>query len=135
MHSYDVALLRGAAIPAAAVGALLLVVSGLLAGTPGLIGAALGVGIVAAFFTVGLVVIAWASRISPQIMMMVAIVSYMIKIALLAIFVVAFAGSTAFNNRAFAAAVALSTLVWVGGEVRAFSRLRIPYVDPTVNRS
>ncbi len=134
MHSHDRAILRGAAVPAALAGAVLLLVSGLLAGASGVLGAGIGVGVVAAFFTVGLVVIAWASRISPQTMMMVAIVTYMIKIALLAIFVVAFAGTSAFSTTAFAASVAVSTLVWVGGEVRAFSRARIPYVDPTVTR-
>jgi ATP synthase protein I len=130
MHRYDVAILRGAAVPTA-VAALLLVLAGaLLAGAEGALGAGLGAVVVGAFFTVGVVAIAWASRISPFVMMQVAILTYLVKIALLGVLVVTLADTEAFNTRAFAAAVLVSTLVWVLAEVRAFSRLKMPYVEP-----
>jgi len=130
MHRYDVAILRGAALPTAVTGFLLVIVGGALAGLKGAIGAGLGVVLVALFFTIGLVAVARASRISPFAMMQVAIFSYLIKIALLGVFVVTLADTDAFNTRAFAAAVLVCTLVWVTAQVRAFGRLKMLYVEP-----
>jgi ATP synthase protein I len=130
MHKYDVAILRGAAIPTAAVAVALLVVSGLVAGGKGVLGAGLGALIVAAFFTAGVVAIGWASKISAFMMMQVAIFTYLVKIALLGLLVALLSDTEAFSTKAFAAAVLVSTLVWVMAEVRAFSKLKMLYVEP-----
>jgi ATP synthase protein I len=130
MQVHDVRILRGAAIPTAIAAVILAVVSAIVAGQKGLIGSILASVIVGAFFTVGMFVIARAGRISPQVMMQVAILSYMVKIALLFGFVVAFANATWFNPKAFAASLVASTLVWMGAQIRAFSKEKILYVDP-----
>ncbi len=135
MHRYDVAILRGAALPTAVAGVLLIGVAAVVAGTKGALGAALGVVVVALFFTAGLVAIAWASRISPFVMMQVAIFTYLVKIALLGVVVVTLADTKAFDTRAFASAVLVSTLVWIAAQVYAFTKLKILYVEPATGAS
>ncbi len=130
MQVHDAQILRGAAIPTAVVGVLLLVMGGVVAGTKGVIGAAVGVALVAAFFTAGLVVIGWASKVNPMMMMNVALFTYLVKIALLFVLLMMFQDTKAFDTKVFALSLLVSTLVWIGAEVRAFSRLKILYVDP-----
>jgi ATP synthase protein I len=130
MQVHDAQILRGAAIPTAAAGVVVVVVGAVLAGVKGLIGAGLGVVLVAAFFTAGLVVIGRVSRGNPYMLMNAALLTYLVKILLLAVLLVTLRDTTAFDTKAFAWAILVSTLVWVAAEVRAFSRLKIPYVEP-----
>lgn len=130
MHRNDIAILRGAAVPTLVVGLVLLIASTVVAGTKGAVGAALGVVVVLLFFTISVVVIAWASRISPFAMMQAAIFSYLVKIVLLAVLMRAIAGTTAFSTRVFAVTVLVSALVWVAAQVRVFSTLKMLYVEP-----
>lgn len=130
MHRYDVAILRSTAVPTFVAGVVLVVASAALAGPRGALGAASGVAVVAVFFTISLVAVAWASRISPFVMMQVAIFSYLVKIVLLGVLVAALANSDVFNTRAFALAVLVSTLVWIGAQMRAFMKLKMLYVEP-----
>lgn len=130
MQVHDAQILRGAAIPTAVAGLVLLVVGGLVAGGKGIIGAGFAVLVVAAFFTAGMVVIGWASRINPMMMMNAALFTYLVKIALLFLLLQAFADTKAFDTKVFAISLLVSTLVWIGAEVRAFSRLKILYVEP-----
>ena len=130
MHRYDVAILRGAAVPTLVTGLVLVAVSAALAGPKGAIGAGLGIAVVALFFTVGLVAIAWASKISPFAMMQAAIFSYLVKIVLLGVLISFISDTHAFSVRAFAVAVLLSTFVWIGSQIRTFSKLKMLYVEP-----
>lgn len=129
MQVHDARLLRGAAWPTAVVGVVLIVASGLLAGPKGLIGSALGVAVVAIFFSVGLVVIGWASQINPMLMMNVALLTYLVKIIVLGALLFAVRDTTAFDTKAFAWSVFVATLVWITAEIRAFTKLQLPYVD------
>lgn len=130
MHGHDARILRGAAIPTALVGLLAVGVSILLAGPRGGIGAALGVVIVGAFFTVSLLAVTYAARISPTVMMQAALFSYVVKILVLIVLVGALRGVTIWHPQAFAWTVIGCTLVWVAGEVRAFFKEKMLYVDP-----
>jgi ATP synthase protein I len=130
MNDHDVRILRGAAIPTGVVGLLVVAVSAGVAGGKGALGAVLGTLLVAAFFTVGVVVIAWASRINPFAMLNVAIATYLVKIALLAGVLVVLADTTVFETRAFAAAIALCTVTWTAAQVRAFGQEKFLYVEP-----
>jgi ATP synthase protein I len=130
MNRQDVAILRGAALPTAATAVVLVVVAGLLAGLPGVLGAVFGVGVVAVFFSVGILAIGAAARVSPLMMLNVALLTYLVKIILLAVLLVAFKDTTAFDTKAFAWSILVSTLVWIAAEMRTFSRQRILYVDP-----
>ena len=130
MNRQDVAILRGAALPTAATAVVLVVVAGLRAGLPGVLGAVFGVGVVAVFFSVGILAIGAAARVSPLMMLNVALLTYLVKIILLAVLLVAFKDTTAFDTKAFAWSILVSTLVWIAAEMRTFSRQRILYVDP-----
>ncbi|MEV7966161.1 hypothetical protein AB0O34_09275 [Sphaerisporangium sp. NPDC088356] len=130
MQANDVRALKGAAIPTIAVGLVVVVVAALMAGTKGALGAAIGVVVVAAFFTAGLVAVTWAGRVSPQLMMLAAVLGYLVKVVLLMVLLSSFSDATAFAPRAFGWSVVICTIVWTIGEVRAFLKLKMLYVDP-----
>jgi ATP synthase protein I len=132
MQTHDVRVLKGAAIPTAVVGAVVVVVAGLVAGGGGALGAALGVLLVAAFFTLGLLAVSLAGRISPQMMMIAALGGYIVKLLAIAMVLSAFRDATAWNPQALAWSVIVCTLVWTAGEARAFLKLRMLYVEPGV---
>lgn len=131
MQVNDARILRGAAIPTTAVGVLVTVLLAVLGGPKGLLGAVLGFAVVVAFFTVGLLVVTWAARTLPHALMNIALLSYLIKVGLLAVLLMVVRGTTLFDTRAFGWAALVSTLVWVAAEVRIFVRMKIFYTEPT----
>lgn len=130
MQANDVRLLKSAAIPALATGLVVAVVAAFLAGTAGLLGAVIGVFVVAAFFVIGLVAVAYASRISPAMMMVAAMATFFSKIIILALVLSSLGDVTAWHPMAFTWAVILCTIAWTVGEARGFMRLRMLYVEP-----
>ena len=130
MHEHDASILRAALIPTVAAGVLAVVVAAFVGGGKAALGAALGALVVVVFFTVGLVVVGRASRVSAYAAMDAAILTYLVKIGVLFAIIVAFKDTTLFDTKAFGLTVILCTLVWTGFEVRGFSRLQILYVDP-----
>lgn len=130
MQANDVRVLRSAALPTFAVGLLAVVVAAAAVGLKGAIGAGIGVALVALFFTVGLLVVSWAGRISPVAMMMAAVFGYLVKALLVMAFVRAFEDTTAFHPKAFAWTVIVCTVVWTVGEMRGFVKLKMLYVEP-----
>ncbi|MFC4589224.1 hypothetical protein [Sphaerisporangium corydalis] len=130
MQANDVRALKGAAIPTIAVGLIVVVVAALLGGGAGALGAAIGLAVVAVFFTAGLVAVTSAGRVSPQMMMLAAVLGYLVKVVLLMILLRSFAGATVFSPRAFGLAVIICTIVWTIGEIRAFLKLKLLYVEP-----
>lgn len=134
MDRHDARILRGAAIPTAAAGALAVLLSFLLAGGLGALGSLIGLGLVAVFFTVGMVALAYAARVSATVMMQVALVTYLVKILTLGALLFALAGTDAFDLKAFAWTVVACTVVWIAAQVRAFTREPMLYVDPNARR-
>jgi len=132
MQPNDVRVLKGAAVPTLAVGLVITIIAGAMAGVKGALGAGIGVVLVAAFFTVGLAVVSWAGRISPVAMMVAAILGYAIKVIVVMAILSAFAETTAFNSRVFALTAIACTLTWTVGEMYGFLRLRKLYVEPDV---
>jgi ATP synthase protein I len=130
MQEHDTAILRGAATPTAVVAVPLVAVAAVTAGGKGALGAALGVLLVAVFFTIGVLVLGWASKINPLALMNVAIVIYLVKVVALLGVLLFFQDTTLFDRRAFGLAILVAALVWMAGEVRAFSRLKMLYVEP-----
>lgn len=130
MHEHDAAVLRGAFVPTAVAGVVATVVAAVLGGGKGALGALIGTVVVLVFFTVSLVVVGRASRTSPYAAMNAAILTYLVKIGVLFLLIVAFADTTAFDTKAFGLTIVACTLVWTTFEVRAFSRLKMLYVDP-----
>jgi ATP synthase protein I len=130
MHSSDARILRGAAIPSVLAGLVAAAVSLVLAGGEGALGAAIGAVVVIAFFSISVLAVSYASRISPQAMFGAAVFSYIVKIFGMFALVIAFEGVTAWHPRAFAWSVIALTLVWIGAEIRATVKAKTLYVDP-----
>lgn len=131
MQANDVRLLKGAVIPTVVVGLVVVAVAALMAGGEGALGAAIGVVVVCAFFTGGIVAVSYAGRISPMAMMSAAVVGYAVKILLIMALLKAFEDATVFEPKAFGWAAIVCTIAWTVGEMRGFMKLRMLYVDPT----
>lgn len=130
MQDQDAKILRGAAIPTLVVGVVVAAVSAFLSGVDGLLGAALGTVVVLVFFSLSWFVISRASESGPTMMMGAAFGTYIVKIVLLGLLLVSFRETSTFDFQAFAWAILLGTLVFMGFQVRAFLRQRMLYVDP-----
>src|SRR5215470_18267686 len=102
---------RSAAVAAIAAAVMVALAAG-LAGSKGLAGAAIGVGIVAVFFGISVIVVGRAARVSPQAMMVAAMVTYVVKIVLLAVVVSSLNGTTAFSTRTLGFVAIGCILVW-----------------------
>ncbi len=128
MASYAVILRRSALVTA--IPALVMVVlGGALGGGKGLAGALLGVGLVIVFFGISAAAMSWASRKSPQVTMVTAASTYLIKILVLFFFVIRYSGTTAFNGKIFGVTVVVCVVVWTSAQALVSARLKVPYVE------
>ncbi len=125
---------RRSAAAAAVVGVIMAVVSEMISGTKGLVGALLGIALVAVFFTISVFAVGRAARVSPQAMMATALTTFIVKILLLMIFVARFASTTAFNTRLFGLTALACILAWTASQVIWSLRLKTPYVEPSGQR-
>lgn len=130
MPSNDVRILAQAAVPTAAVGAIAAVVSGVVAGGKGAIGAVVGTLIVILFMGIGLYVLQRTARSFPQLFQMMGLLLYAAQLLLLVVFVGLFKNTTLFNPRAFAVVLVVATLTWIVAQARAHMKAKILYVDP-----
>jgi ATP synthase protein I len=121
---------RRAAVPTVVGAAVMVVLSALLVGTKGLFGALIGVGIVAVFFGLSIVVVGRAARIGPPAMMVAALATFLVKVVGLALVVSSLRGATAFSLRALGLTAIGCILLWTGAQVVAAMRVRMLYVDP-----
>ena len=124
-------IVRRSVLTTAAVGAVMIVVSVAVGGTKGLLGAVLGMALVAIFFAISVFAVGRAARRSPQAMMITALATYVVKILLLLFFVVRFAGTTAFSSRMFGLTALACILAWSASQVVWSMRLKAPYVEPS----
>jgi ATP synthase protein I len=124
-------IVRRSVLTTAALGAVMALISLAVGGSKGLIGALLGIALVAIFFAISVAAVGWAARKSPQAMMITAMTTYVAKILLLLFFVVRFAGSTAFNSRLFGLTALVCILAWSASQVYWSMRLKQPYVEPS----
>lgn len=130
-----VRIVRRSAAAAAIAAAVMIALAAGLAGTRGLVGAAIGVGIVAAFFAISVIVVGRAARVSPQAMMVAAITTYLVKIVILLILVGQFQNSAAFNPRMFGMTAIVCVIVYSAAQVVWSMRLKTLYVDPSTSAS
>jgi ATP synthase protein I len=124
-------IVRRSVLTTAAVGVVMIIVSIALSGIKGLLGAVLGVALVAVFFGISVLVVGRAARRGPQAMMITALTTYVVKILLLLFFVVRFAGTTAFSSRLFGLTALACILAWSASQVVWSMRLKQPYVEPS----
>lgn len=119
------AMLRGAAVPTAAVALVALVVAGTLRGGPGVVGAALAALVVLLFFSASLLVMRAVARSAPASVLAAALLTYVTKVGLLGLFLLLVGDATWLSGDAFALTTVACAVVWLGSEVRSFSRLRV----------
>ncbi|MEY9967723.1 ATP synthase protein I [Streptacidiphilus sp. MAP12-16] len=130
MLSNDARILRGAALVAAPVGIVAAVVSVLVAGQKGLVGALVGLAVVVGFFGLGFWALMRITQNRPQLVMMAGLLVYAVQMLLVGVFIVVFKNTTLFNGRAFAFTLLATALAWVGGQVLYTLRSKTLYVDP-----
>ena len=130
MLSKDARNLLQTAVPAAAVGALVVAVSAVLAGGKGALGATVGTVLALLFMGIGLYVLQWTAKTLPQLFQAMGLMLYVAQLLLLLIFVALFKGTSLFNPKTFAVALVVATVVWMAAQARAHMKAKIFYVDP-----
>ncbi len=126
----DALVLRRAGLITAVVGAAGIVIGFAADGVSGGVGGIFATLIVLAFFSVGQFVLGSVLRSNPQMAMTVALTVYLVKIGVLFVLIIAFANTTLFNTRIFAATIVACTIAWTVSEVWVFARTKVLYVDP-----
>jgi len=129
LAKYAIIVRRAGALTAAAA-AVMVAVSAALAGVRGLYGALIGVAIVTVFFGLSVLVVGRAARISPQAMMVAAMVTYLVKIVALAVVVSTLNKMSAFSDRALGLTALGCILVWCGTQAITAIKVKMLYVEP-----
>ena len=123
-------IVRRAGTLTAIAAAIMVAVSAALVGVKGLIGALIGVALVTVFFGISVLVVGRAARVSPQAMMVAAMITYLVKIVALAVVVSALSGTTAFSTRTLGFVAIGCILVWSATQVITTMKLKVLYVEP-----
>jgi ATP synthase protein I len=121
---------RRSALVTAVAAVIMAAIGAGLYGAKGLLGAVLGAALVAVFFAISVFAVGRAARISPQAMMITAIVTYIAKILILLFFVVGLSKATAFNTRMFGLTALACILVWCAAQIYWSLRVKFLYVEP-----
>ena len=129
LAKYATIIRRAGALTAIAA-AIMVAVSAALVGVKGLTGALIGVAIVTVFFGLSVLVVGRATRVSPQAMMVAAMITYVVKIVGLAVVVSILHGMTAFSDRALGLTALGCILVWSAAQVITAVRVKMLYVEP-----
>jgi ATP synthase protein I len=126
--STEGSLIRGALIPAFAMGIIGIVAATFFRGTSGFRGAVLAQFVVIIFFAVHLGVSAISRKLDPFSTMALAMFSYFAKIAILGLFLWALTKYTSrqsIDRGSFGVVAIAITVAWLGGEIRSFLKLRM----------
>ena len=130
MPSNDARTLLHTAVPTAAVGAVATVVSGVVAGGKGALGAVVGTLVVLLFMGIGLVVLQRTAKRLPQLFQAMGLMLYTAQLLVLFIFLALLKDTSAFDFKAFAFTLLATTIVWVAAQARAYMKAKIMYVEP-----
>jgi ATP synthase protein I len=106
------------------------VISGVVAGGKGAIGAAVGTLVVIVFMALGMVVLQRTAKKYPSLFQMMGLVLYTAQILLLAIVLALFKHTSLFSTRAFAFALLAAAMVWIAAQARSYLKTKILYVEP-----
>ena len=129
MAQYAVIFRRSALVTAVAA-VIMVVLSAAVGGAKGLLGALVGVGLVVVFFGISAIAMSWAARKSPQVTMVTAVSTYLVKILALFFLVIRYSGTTAFNGKLFGFTVVVCVIVYTTAQAIVAARLKVPYVEP-----
>ncbi|WP_307624235.1 hypothetical protein [Streptomyces sp. V3I7] len=130
MPSNDARILAQTAVPTAVVGAIATVVSAVVAGGKGAIGAVVGTLVVILFMGIGLYVLQRTAKSLPHLFQAMGLMLYAAQLLLLFIFVAIFKNTTLFNPRSFAITLVATTLAWIIAQARAHMKAKTLYVEP-----
>jgi len=130
MLAHYARIVRRSVVVTAVAAAIMLAVCGLVGGAKGLIGGLAAIGIVTLFFGISIVAVGRAAKVSPHLMMLTALGTYLLKIMVLLILVGAFQDTTAFSPRLFGLTAIVCVLVYCAAQVGWSMRLKTPYVEP-----
>jgi predicted permease len=118
----------GALIPSTVVALIALVLSALLRHTSGLLGALLASFTVIIFFSVHLLISKISTNLDPMITMALAMFSYFAKVIVMGVFlllITRLTSPTTVDRTSFGISAIAIAIAWLGGEIRAFFKLRI----------
>jgi ATP synthase protein I len=124
---------RRSALVTAAAAAVMLAIS-VVAGVKGVLGAAIAVAVVAAFFGLTALAFALGARVSPQAMMGAGTAMYFVKILALLVLISSFRDNTAFSGVLFGVTVIVLVLVYQAALVVTWNRTKMLYVEPDGER-
>jgi ATP synthase protein I len=124
---------RSAAVTAVAA-AVMVAISAAVGGHKGVIGAAIAVVVVAAFFGLSVLALSRAAKVSPQAMMLAGMGTYLVKIIVLLFLVGQFQNSTAFSPWLFGLTAIVLVLVYDIALIVTFQRTKMLYVEPDGER-
>jgi ATP synthase protein I len=125
---------RRSATVTAAVAAVMVVFSAVLAGHKGVIGAAIAVVVVAVFFGMSVLALSRAAKINAQAMMLAGMGTYLVKILVLLFLVGRFQNSTAFNPFVFGLTAIVLVLVYDIVLAITWTKTKQLYVEPDGER-
>ncbi|WP_018335038.1 hypothetical protein [Actinomycetospora chiangmaiensis] len=122
------AMLRGGLIPAVVVAVVVVVLAGVLAGGAGLGTAVFGAVVALVVCALGPLVMRWTASSAPVVVMGIAMISLVTKLAVLAVLLIVLDRLALVDTRIFALALGPVALVFVLGETVAFARAKIPTI-------
>ena len=125
---------RRSALVTAAAAAVMVVISAVVGGHKGVIGAAIAIGVVAAFFGLSALALSRAARVSVQAMMFAGLGTYVVKILVLLFLVGRFQDSTAFSPWLFGLTAIVLVLVYDIALAVSWSKTKMLYVEPNGKR-
>jgi ATP synthase protein I len=112
------------------VAAVAVVLCAVLGGVKGTYGSLIGVGVVAVFFGISIVVVGRAAKVSPSVMMTAAMASYILKIIAFMVVLAVLRHSTAFNGRMLGFTAFACIITWCAAQVVTMMRTKTLYVTP-----
>lgn len=124
----NAALWRGALLPSITISLISIIVASISRGFPGFWGALLATLTVVIFFSVSMFVSRLTKDANPITTMALAMLSYFSKLILMALFLILVTRLTDpgdLDRTAFGVSALLVAIAWLGGEIRAFFRLRL----------
>jgi ATP synthase protein I len=129
MANYARVVRRSAAL-CSVVAVVMIAICAAIAGTKGLYGALVAIGIVTAFFGISIVAVGRAAKVSPMFMMAVAMATYIIKILVFMIVISLLRNVTVFNPRLLGLTAIVLILSWSAAQVITMMRTKALYVTP-----
>jgi len=131
LREHNAGLVRRALLLLGLVAVVVIGGSWLAVGVDGLLGALIGTAMVAAFFGIDVVVMRRTSELPALTVMAIVVMEYTFKITLLAVFLAALRGTSAFSGTTFAVAVIALTSVVLVVAVVLVGRWKRLYVEPS----